>query len=499
MVITKQTFDTIFNRVVTFFLTLLIVGIPLAFTASTRSVFEVNKLLVLRLSLLIIYGLWLFKYVVYKDNDFDHKEEDCYRIFGFRWKRIGLEIPVLAWIILNFISSIFSPNVYISIIGAYDRWEGISTNINYILLVYMVAKLVCSFRLRYWIIAITIISTFISSFYGILQSLGFDFMNWNADPTVRVFACINNPVHFCAYVAMCVPLGFSLVQRILTTPSSSFTWLTEKRHIIITVMAQFLVLLPCLYFAFSTAKINHYIYFFILLIPGNIILFQYKDILPSMKTVGNLCLYFVLCLSTFILNINILNKFQIFSLICCLATTFLFSALHDKKVFKYRAALLISLGIFYSMMLSYSRATLVGFSIGMAFYLIHFFQSDKRPSLKSELVEMICIFTGLFLFNIALIFKLHFHGTLLFLVQTIFLLIAFLLFHVTHFQEKRPVFQLVKTLPIYFLMLLPFYKLSFFSPFMIPLLLLCISSFYLVRPEFFSSLTSFINEQSSNN
>ena len=36
-------------------------GIPLIFSSATRSVFEVNKLLLLRLYLVLTYGVWLLR------------------------------------------------------------------------------------------------------------------------------------------------------------------------------------------------------------------------------------------------------------------------------------------------------------------------------------------------------------------------------------------------------------------------------------------------------
>ena len=186
------------------------------FTSVTRSVFEVNKLLLLRLTLLVTYGIWLFKYLLFQRNNTDESDlsanpSSYYSILGFKWKRIGLEIPLLLWLLTNFISTLFSQNIRLSIIGSYDRWEGIITVINYVMLLYMFAKLLRKkFQLQ-WVLWAILLSTSISAIYGILQSVGFDFMHWNRDPSFRVFACINNPVHFCAYVAMTVPLGIAFL------------------------------------------------------------------------------------------------------------------------------------------------------------------------------------------------------------------------------------------------------------------------------------------------
>jgi O-antigen ligase len=203
--------EKIFNIIFLVFMFTLVVGTPMIYTSITRSVFEVNKLLLLRFVLVGGVFTWFLKYLLFKDNGFDNKEEESYSLFGFRWKRIGLEIPILIWLIVNFISTIFSQNIHISIIGSYDRWEGIITVINYVTLIMLFAKLIVKeFQVR-WICFGIITSTAIAAIYGVLQSAGFDFMHWSKDPTFRVFASINNPVHYCAYVAMTIPLGISLL------------------------------------------------------------------------------------------------------------------------------------------------------------------------------------------------------------------------------------------------------------------------------------------------
>ncbi len=203
----KTKSESIFNWIILILLLILLIGNPLLFTSMTRSVFEVNKLLCLRLTSMLVAVVWLFKYLLYKRNGNDNAVEESYSVFGLRWKKIGLEIPMLIWLGFNLISTVFSTNVIISIIGAYDRWEGIFTVVNYSFLWFMFAKLVTEkFQLNYMLIAI-VFSTFFSSIYGIFQSLGLDFMNWSVNASARVFACINNPVHFCAFVGMVIPLA----------------------------------------------------------------------------------------------------------------------------------------------------------------------------------------------------------------------------------------------------------------------------------------------------
>lgn len=206
----QERLHTLYTRLTTGLLALLCIGTPLIFTPLTRSVFEVNKLLLLRIITLLVMGLWLTYHWLTRDESTraqpPHKQ----------WTPIGLEKPFLAWIALNIVSTIFSQNVVVAIIGAYDRWEGIITILNYVVLYYMFAKLVQKkWQLTVILTAIVVPAVF-SSMYGVFQSLGLDFMAWSQDPTMRVFACINNPVHFCAYVGMCVPLCLGWLLHVTT-------------------------------------------------------------------------------------------------------------------------------------------------------------------------------------------------------------------------------------------------------------------------------------------
>ncbi|NBV41420.1 hypothetical protein EBR96_01435, partial [bacterium] len=189
----------------------LAIGIPLVFTSLTRSVFEVNKLMLLRIVTILVCSGWIFKSLVLNANHVDDPEDGgpSYQIFGIKWRKIGLEIPLLIFLIFNILSTVFSQNIRLSVIGAYDRWEGILTALNYLVLMVMTAKLITK---RYQLIILVValvLPTAGSAVYGVFQSLGIDFMNWSVDPTKRVFACINNPVHFCAYMGMMVPLSLA--------------------------------------------------------------------------------------------------------------------------------------------------------------------------------------------------------------------------------------------------------------------------------------------------
>ncbi|GBR75901.1 putative O-Antigen ligase [Candidatus Termititenax persephonae] len=173
------------------------VGTPIIFTSLTRSVFEVSKLLNVRLALIWVAAIILLRAII--------KQEKLH------FSKTALNWPILAFVVVNLFSAFWSSNHYIAILGAYDRWEGLITELNYLLLIFFYINYVRDSRTIFWILGALIFGTIASSIYGVFQAMQLDFMRWSVDPTARVFACINNPVHFAPYVVMHIPLIIGVV------------------------------------------------------------------------------------------------------------------------------------------------------------------------------------------------------------------------------------------------------------------------------------------------
>ena len=239
---------------------ILAVGTPLVFTSLTRSVFEVNKLLLLRGVTIFTCLGWIVKSVIDRANLPPGEPKPKL------WTSIGLEIPVALFVLFNILSTVFSQNVRLSVIGAYDRWEGIATALNYIVLFIMTAKLVTKRYQMKWVIAAFLVPCALSAVYGVAQSLGYDFMQWSVDPTKRVFACINNPVHYCAYMGMMVPVGISALLYVTTQLShhASKRWIQGFLFFMIALIfyAQYLSFSRATWFGFA---LSLPIYFMVIL------------------------------------------------------------------------------------------------------------------------------------------------------------------------------------------------------------------------------------------
>lgn len=193
-----------FQMIYSLLFVFLLIGIPFAYSPDTRSVFEIHKLSILRITTILMFLTYLYE-SLFTTN----RQDSDMEILGFRWKRTSLEWPILAVLTSLVISTIFSENIRISLVGTYDRWEGLWTSINYLLLFFMSAIVFDSTRQKWLLTLVFLVAASFATFYGIYQSLGLDNTAWSLDPESRVFATINNPVHFCAYMAMCVPLFLS--------------------------------------------------------------------------------------------------------------------------------------------------------------------------------------------------------------------------------------------------------------------------------------------------
>ena len=182
------------DRIYLFLCYTIIFGVTLLFSTATRSVFEVNKLGLVKISLSLLGIMFIY------DQLFGNKQ------WFFEYKKNKwFNHSILLVAASNIVSTIFSKNILVSIYGSYDRWEGIITTSFYLFLVYLVAnkKGISNISKVIWGI---IIAGGLSSLYGIVQSYGLDIISWSLDPSMRVFGSINNPVHYCAIMGMCIPL-----------------------------------------------------------------------------------------------------------------------------------------------------------------------------------------------------------------------------------------------------------------------------------------------------
>ncbi len=172
-----------------------VIIVPLFFDIRLYSVFDLSKVGALYFLTIAILIVWLM-ILALKHN--------------FKFFHTAIDIPILAYVSIFIISSIFSINPIMSLFGTYKRFEGLTPTLCYILLFYATVNFVTTKKRLYLLIFAIIAGAMVSSIYGIMQHLGFDIFKWSSFEARRVFSTFGNPVFFSAYLVMTLPLAVVL-------------------------------------------------------------------------------------------------------------------------------------------------------------------------------------------------------------------------------------------------------------------------------------------------
>ncbi|MFA4943002.1 MAG: O-antigen ligase family protein [Patescibacteria group bacterium] len=181
----------------TYLLVFFAVPLALAFFLKTDNVFELNKIVLFRSLVYVLFILTLIKAFFFSSRQ--------------KFSRRYL-LPVLILIIFGAISLFFSIDPANSYYGLADRQQGYRSLLFYgwwfFLLLY---NLVTSNDLDkkihriFWVI---MGSSFFVSLYGLLQILGIDFISWTEPPfiTHRTFSTLGQPNFLGSYLVLIMPL-----------------------------------------------------------------------------------------------------------------------------------------------------------------------------------------------------------------------------------------------------------------------------------------------------
>ncbi|MEK9657939.1 MAG: O-antigen ligase family protein [bacterium] len=409
-----------FDRLNTSILCVLAMGNPLIFSSLTRSVFEVNKLLLLRTCTLLLLALCGFKFLLDHYNSVRPDLQRSYTIFGFRWRRVGLEIPLLLYLIVTLLTCVFSTNVWLAIIGSYDRWEGIFTVSNYVVLIYLVAK-ICQRKWQFFMLfTVLILATCFSALYGVFQSLGFDWMAWSEDPTFRVFACINNPVHFCAFMGMMFPFSAALYLYFLHRDGlfqqGQRSLLFWKLFKVFLCLLLYLLAFLILRWVSADVPFQALTFVFSWLFLGFIVLSYCSGLKASLVYV-----FFGLG-SLAALQYWEWQSWLCFCFCMFLAGNYCVFALPNRVYFLRRLFFVLGCLVFYAQILSYSRATFVGFNLFIPFFFVLLSGFMIKGVLWKRLLFCLTLLGGFSFYNLFFTFNVIQYGVLFKVAFTLFYL-----------------------------------------------------------------------------
>lgn len=187
------------QQIIVYTIYFLSIFIPLVFTTINYELFEFPKFIILLSGTLIITLAWVVH--IFSTRD--------YQII--RAKNISpLHIGILAILITQTISTLFSISPYTSFWGYYSRFhQGLLTTICYTI-IYFTAIRWMDNKSTQKLIKITVGTSFIVSLYAILEHFGIDKNLWVQDVQSRVFSTIGQPNWLAAYLIPNIFLTFYL-------------------------------------------------------------------------------------------------------------------------------------------------------------------------------------------------------------------------------------------------------------------------------------------------
>ncbi|MBI4778324.1 O-antigen ligase family protein, partial [Candidatus Desantisbacteria bacterium] len=170
-------------------------AVPLFFDIHLYSTFDLSKVGMMFFITLILLALWLVKMITLND---------------FRSIRTPFDFVVLAFLLSNIASTLFSLNPVMSLFGCYKRYEGLLAITCYIVIYYLTVNFIKTKRQTLGILTSILIVGTISGGYALVQHFGMDPLSWESFNPWRIISFFGNPVFYTVYALMSLLIGFGL-------------------------------------------------------------------------------------------------------------------------------------------------------------------------------------------------------------------------------------------------------------------------------------------------
>lgn len=177
-----------------------------------KSAFNMPKLFALRLFTIAVMLVWAYQ---------------IWRHGSFSYIKTRFNRYIVTYGIAMLFSTIFSAQIYASIIGIEGRFLGIITMLNFFLLAFLTMNTLTTRKRLIIFISVSLSTAFLLAIYGLMQSVSNSEMyprlapivqkvvgdpaHWTQDPTDRVFGTMGHANHFGAYLAFHIMLLGGLI------------------------------------------------------------------------------------------------------------------------------------------------------------------------------------------------------------------------------------------------------------------------------------------------
>ncbi|MCB9128008.1 MAG: tetratricopeptide repeat protein [Ardenticatenales bacterium] len=175
-----------------------LMAVPIFFNPFTERIFEEDKVPLMR-SIALVVLLALLIWIVEQGRDSLQVAERSF------W-RLPLLLPALLLAALYLISTAFSVQPSVSLLGDYIRRQGSLTWLSYLAFFVAILLLVRRDSQVKRLLTVVIWTSVPACLYGIMQNQGIDPIPWGGDVVERVSSTAGNPIFLSAYLIMVVPL-----------------------------------------------------------------------------------------------------------------------------------------------------------------------------------------------------------------------------------------------------------------------------------------------------
>jgi tetratricopeptide (TPR) repeat protein len=226
---------------------------PLFFNIYSSRVFEPDKIALVRSLALIAGAAWLIKLLSEGGLRFTIPlpASRYGPLAGFY--RLPLVTPVLAFIAIYIVSTIFSVSPHATLLGSYQRMQGTFSTFSYVLLFAAVAANLRRRAQVERILTTVILTSLPISVYGLLQRFQRDPLPWGGDTINRITSNMGNAIFVGAYLIMAFMLGLGRVVRVFRAILSDDDSSQIAPHVIRAASYIFILAVNALaiYFTFS--------------------------------------------------------------------------------------------------------------------------------------------------------------------------------------------------------------------------------------------------------
>ena len=179
--------------------------LPLAVLWNASDSYVLPKLLIVRTLALLLAALWLARGVLERQ---------------LLVRRTPLDIPLLAFVVSAGISTVFAVNRNLSLIGAYDRYEGLLTIVGYAAVFWLTVQTLQGPDSAWALLRVLLVSGYVAAVFAIGQALlasahgvGAGESAFTFSGLARAQGTMGNPNLLATFLAMLLPLVLHEVIR----------------------------------------------------------------------------------------------------------------------------------------------------------------------------------------------------------------------------------------------------------------------------------------------